>query len=91
MDGMSSNKSSLLPVYYLLLTGFVQYVVYRGFAHQQHIIFGKSESVFSLQILQISLDTNFIYEKTTGLNLKKMILIKICNYSRIEMLTFVRI
>ena len=81
MGGMSSNKFSLLFVYYLLLTEFVQYVVYRGFVHQQHIIFGKSEYVFSLnlekQILQISLDINFIYEKTTGLNLKKMMLIKI--------------
>jgi len=67
MGGISSNKFSLLLVYYLLLTEFVQYVVYRGFVYQQHIIFGKSESVLSLhlekQILQISLDMNFIYEK----------------------------
>jgi hypothetical protein len=33
--------------------------------------------IWKKQILQISLDMNFIYEKTTELNLKKMILIKI--------------
>jgi hypothetical protein len=31
---------SLLLVYYLLLTEFVQYVINRGFIHQQHVIFG---------------------------------------------------
>ena len=81
MGGMSSNKFSLLLIYYLLLTDFVQYVVYRGFVHQQRIIFDKSESVFSLHLEKTNF-THFIryefhFEKTTGLNLKKMILIKI--------------
>jgi len=34
---------------------------------------------------------NFVYEKTTAINLKKTILIILWNYSGIEMLTFVRI
>jgi hypothetical protein len=41
------------------LTKFVQYIVYRGFVHQQHLLFGKGKSVLSLHLAK----TNFTPEQ----------------------------
>jgi calcineurin-like phosphoesterase family protein len=40
VDNNDKTDCWLLLAYYLLFTEFVQYVINRGFIHQQHVIFG---------------------------------------------------